>query len=192
VWVWGGDAAYTDAPYGATWQLITNKTTTSFDYVRERFEMTSNETNYAKMAAATTVVGTWDDHDYGNNNAGSELPTKNEIREIFLDFIGEPEGTARRLEKDRGIYQDYVFETSDGVKVLLILSDGRFDYDKTSAELDRLGEKQWAWLEQVLEEHQTDLTIFVAGVQLMADRWIYLTESFRQFSRNRLIELFRK
>lgn len=56
------------------------------------------------MEKEVQVIGTWDDHDYGNNNAGREMSTKNEIREIFLDFIKEPEFTARRLEKDRGIY----------------------------------------------------------------------------------------
>ena len=59
----------------------------------------------------TKVIGVWDDHDYGANNAGYKLRTKNTQREIYLDFIGEPHNTQRRLERDRGIYQDYVIYT---------------------------------------------------------------------------------
>jgi len=59
----------------------------------------------------TKVIGVWDDHDYGANNAGYKLRTKHTQREIYLDFIGEPHNTQRRLERDRGIYQDYVIYT---------------------------------------------------------------------------------
>lgn len=57
------------------------------------------------------MIGVWDDHDYGANNAGYKLKTKHTQREIYLDFIGEPQNTQRRLERDRGIYQDYVIYT---------------------------------------------------------------------------------
>jgi alkaline phosphatase D len=50
------------------------------------------------------VVGVWDDHDYGINNGDKTFKRKNELREIYLDFIGEPKDTERRLERDRGIY----------------------------------------------------------------------------------------
>ncbi len=50
------------------------------------------------------VVGVWDDHDYGMNNGDKSFKRKNELREIYLDFIGEPKDTERRLERDRGIY----------------------------------------------------------------------------------------
>jgi len=69
------------------------------------------------------------------------------MREIFLDFIGEFPDSERRLAKHRGIYQDYIFETNDGIRVLIILLDGRFDYAKDLKSKERLGDYQWLWLE---------------------------------------------
>jgi alkaline phosphatase D len=53
---------------------------------------------------STKVIGIWDDHDYGSNNADFRLESKFTQRDIYLDFIGEPMNTPRRLETDRGIY----------------------------------------------------------------------------------------
>ena len=52
----------------------------------------------------TAVIGTWDDHDYGINNGGGEFRLKDETRDIFLDFIGEPSDSVRRLDRGSGIY----------------------------------------------------------------------------------------
>jgi alkaline phosphatase D len=46
----------------------------------------------------------WDDHDYGQNDAGKEMPLKKQNREIWLDWIGEPRNTERRLEEDSPIH----------------------------------------------------------------------------------------
>lgn len=51
------------------------------------------------------------------------------MRDIYLDFIGEPLDTARRVESDRGIYQDYVIYTKEGIKVHMILLDVRFHHN---------------------------------------------------------------
>lgn len=60
------------------------------------------------------------------------------MRDIYLDFIGEPMDSDRRLDSENGIYQDYVIRTPDGVKVHFILVDVRHDYDEDTA--DRFGE----------------------------------------------------
>jgi alkaline phosphatase D len=96
------------------------------------------------------VIGIWDDHDYGANNAGHTLKTKHSQREIYLDFIGEPQDTQRRLERDRGIYQDYVVYTDDGIKVHIILLDVRFHYNEDAIG-DRLGKRQIEWLETIFQ-----------------------------------------
>lgn len=92
--------------------------------------MTLNEEHYSQLLVDTPVIGVWDDHDYGNNDAGRNFDPKHGMREIYLDFIGEFQDSERRLAKHRGIYQDYVVETKDGIKVLIVLFDGRFDYAK--------------------------------------------------------------
>ena len=50
------------------------------------------------------------------------------------------------------------------MKVHIILLDDRFEYDKKGTG-DRLGEKQWEWLEEVLErEDDADLTLITLGI----------------------------
>jgi alkaline phosphatase D len=85
------------------------------------------------------VIGIWDDHDYGSNNADHTLHTKYVQRQLFLDFIGEPEDTERRLNNERGLYQDYVTYTREGIKVHIILLDVRFHHNEDFMG-DRLGE----------------------------------------------------
>jgi alkaline phosphatase D len=50
------------------------------------------------------VIGVWDDHDFGIENAGDELVEKKRNRDLFLDFLDEPMDTDRRLQKDTPIY----------------------------------------------------------------------------------------
>ena len=68
-------------------------------------------TKYAKLAAmpgfqklreACPILATWDDHDFGANDAGSDYPKKDESQKIFLDFFGDPPDSPRR--KRPGVY----------------------------------------------------------------------------------------
>lgn len=81
----------------------------------------------------------WDDHDYGVNNGGKRFVRKHLVREVFLDFLGEPRDSDRYLDKDSPIHQDYIITTPDQVKVHLVLLDVRYDFDPVTK--DRLGEK---------------------------------------------------
>jgi len=54
----------------------------------------------------------WDDHDYGINNGNSDFHNKHEMREHFLEFIGEPPDSVRSLEKDTPIHADYIINKS--------------------------------------------------------------------------------
>jgi alkaline phosphatase D len=74
------------------------------------------------------IIGVWDDHDFGVNNGDFTYKGKYIQREIYLDFIGEPSDSLRRLEKQRGIYQDYITYMGD-LKVHIVLLDVRFHYN---------------------------------------------------------------
>lgn len=41
------------------------------------------------------VVGTWDDHDYGLNDAGKEFGGKKTNQRLLLDFLDEPQDSPR-------------------------------------------------------------------------------------------------
>ena len=50
------------------------------------------------------MIGVWDDHDYGTNDGDKTFKRKFVTRDIFLDFIGEPKDSERRMEKETGIF----------------------------------------------------------------------------------------
>jgi alkaline phosphatase D len=174
----------------------------------------------ARLRATTPVVAVWDDHDFGENDAGGEYPLKEESRQIFLDFWNEPAGSPRRGRD--GVYASYVFGPK-GRRVQVILPDLRYnrtpltpldlgetDYDAWSdakiaaglplpgpytrnpdARATILGERQWQWLERQLEV-PADLRLFGSSVQVLADftGW----ESWANFAHDqqRLFDLIRR
>jgi alkaline phosphatase D len=69
----------------------------SREFYESVFRKTKDFPNYAKLRETTPVIGVWDDHDYGKDNAGSEFCGKDLIRELYLNFIDEPKDSERRL-----------------------------------------------------------------------------------------------
>jgi len=175
---------------------------------------------FAKLRATTPIVAVWDDHDFGENDAGSDYPMKDETRRMFLDFWDEPAGSPRR-DRD-GVYASYVFGPP-GRRVQVILPDLRYnrtpilkldlggaDYEtwaraRLAAGLQvpgpytrnpdlkatMLGERQWQWLERQLEV-PADLRLIGSSLQVLADftGW----EAWANFPRDqqRLIDLIRR
>ena len=174
----------------------------------------------ARLRSTTPVVAMWDDHDFGENDAGGEYPMKEQSREVFLDFWQEPADSPRR--KRDGVYASYVFGPP-GQRVQVILPDLRYnrtaltprdfggtDY-KTWAQArvasgqplpgpyvrnpdpkaTMLGERQWQWLERQLEV-PAELRLFGSSVQVLADftGW----ESWANFAHDqqRLFDLVRR
>jgi alkaline phosphatase D len=166
---------------------------------------------FANLRETTPIVAVWDDHDFGENDAGAEFPQKESSRRLFLDFWNEPANSPRR-ERD-GVYASYVFGPP-GQRVQVILPDMRYnrgpllpldlggaDYKawgqkRVAAGLEMpgpyvrnpdrratmLGERQWAWLERQLEV-PAELRLFGSSLQVLADftGW----ESWANFARDR-------
>jgi alkaline phosphatase D len=57
------------------------------------------------------VMATWDDHDFGGNDAGADYPMKEESQRLFLEFMDEP-ALSERCKRE-GVY-----ETSAGIFLL--------------------------------------------------------------------------
>jgi alkaline phosphatase D len=84
-------------------------------------------------ACKRPILGIWDDHDYGANNGDARNPAKAQIKELYLDMIGEPKNSARRGSAD-GLQAEYRFnfrgsgnESEEGKEAIqLILTDGRW------------------------------------------------------------------
>jgi len=174
----------------------------------------------ARLRATTPVVAMWDDHDFGENDAGGDYPMKERSREVFLDFWQEPANSPRR-DRD-GVYASYVFGPP-GQRVQVILPDLRYnrtaltprepvgtDYEtwakarvasgqplpgpyvrNPDPKATMLGERQWQWLERQLDV-PAELRLFGSSVQVLADftGW----ESWANFAHDqqRLFDLIRR
>src|SRR5215212_10407396 len=57
------------------------------DVIREKYALMEKVPGFAKLRATCPMVGTWDDHDYGKNDAGVEWEHKDEAQVAFLDFF---------------------------------------------------------------------------------------------------------
>ena len=60
--------------------------TNDMDILRKKYEELGNKESYKNLIENTEVLATWDDHDYGQNDAGKHYPHKEESKEIFLEF----------------------------------------------------------------------------------------------------------
>ena len=186
-YIWLGDVTYIDV----------NEMPPKFKFpgeekARHKFEETKNNPNYQNLRDATRIIGVWDDHDFGHNNAGKSFLHKNITKQLWLDFIDEPENTTRRT-RSGGIYQSYYL--GDVTKVKVILLDVRWDREEPffldfgGGEL--LGEDQWQWLEEELKDNPAEYTIIGSGIQILADDRIF-TERWFTSSKERLLRLIRK
>jgi alkaline phosphatase D len=150
----------------------------SMDTIRAKYGRLAAKAEFQRLRAATTVLATWDDHDYGWNDMGRHFPYKTESKQIFLDFWGEPRGTERRQRE--GIYTSYVFE-QDGKRLQVIMLDTRTFRDNLVRSDDIaphkndyqpnpdpdstiLGNAQWQWLEAQLRT-PADLRIIASSIQ---------------------------
>lgn len=136
-----------------------------------------------RLRATRPVLATWDDHDFGLNDAGGDFPNKRASRELFLNHWGAAEDDPRR-QRD-GVYHQVLFGP-EGQRVQIILLDTRFfrsplkDTDERGAagkerympdsdpSKTMLGEAQWAWLQEQLLK-PAELRLIVSSIQVLAE-----------------------
>jgi alkaline phosphatase D len=194
--------------------------TRDMSVMKAKYAELSAQPGFARLRASTPVVAMWDDHDFGENDAGTDYPMKDASRRIFLDFWDEPADSPRR-ERD-GVYAAYVFGPP-GERVQLILPDLRYnrtamtpldlggtDYEAWAGKriaaglplpgpyarnpdprATMLGERQWRWLERQFDV-PAEVRLFGSSVQVLADftGW----ESWANFARDqdRLFDVIRR
>ncbi|KAL3684029.1 hypothetical protein R1sor_002051 [Riccia sorocarpa] len=75
------------------------------------------------------IFGTYDDHDFSWDNGNKRLPRKDDIKQIFLDAVGEP-NTSPRRNRDRGIEWKYTLNAGHPEKEIdVFLLDERYNRD---------------------------------------------------------------
>lgn len=180
--------------------------------LKNKYQRLGAKPGFKALRAKTPIIAMWDDHDYGQNDAGKEYPHKEASRQIMLDFWQEPANSKRRTRAD-GIYTSYMYGEGEQT-VQVIMPDLRFNRDTLNSvsELEyytkrklnnqgpysptevkgasMLGEAQWQWLEQELKKPAA-IKLIASSLQLLPDftGW----ESWANFpeDRNRLFALIK-
>lgn len=175
LWIWTGDNIYAD--------------TEDMELMKKIYDQQKQQLGYQKLLQTCPVIGCWDDHDYGKNNAGKEFPKKAESQALMLDFLGESQESSRY--KQEGAYASYTYGP-EGKKVKVILLDVRYHRDPPGPEADTLGEVQWQWFEKELQGSQAQIHLVVSGIQIVAEDHRY--EKWANFpkARQRLFDTLAK
>ncbi|MFD2101049.1 alkaline phosphatase D family protein [Flagellimonas iocasae] len=165
VWIWGGDIVYAD--------------TDDIERLRAIYAQQDTVQGYADLKAAVPIIGTWDDHDFGVNDGGSEFAVKKESQQVFLDFMGVPKDSERRNQE--GVYTSHDYETPEG-KVKVLILDTRYfrseliddeDPDRRykpnlADDVTVLGEAQWKWLQNELNHSDADFNLIMSSIQFLS------------------------
>ncbi|TVU29472.1 hypothetical protein EJB05_21038, partial [Eragrostis curvula] len=170
VFIWLGDNVYGDnkRPFRVfgkertvgPWKNVPRFYPSTEDELRGKYELAKTQPGYAKLKEKAQVIGTWDDHDYGLNDAGKEFSGKVFTQRLMLDFLDEAEDSPR-YHRDP------------------LLSDGTI-----------LGDPQWQWLERELHGPPSEITIIGSSIQVVSNLSavtgpLFYVESWARFPRER-------
>lgn len=178
--------------------------TEDMDLLRKKYAELGAKPEFQKLRETAIVKAVWDDHDYGQNDAGKHYPKKEESKEIFLEFWHEPLNSSRRQHE--GIYHSEYYAEGDQILQLILLDTRTFRDDLKLTEskpdlhkyarnndpnVSMLGEAQWNWLEEELKKPAT-FRIIASSTQFLHqyNGW----ESWNNFplEQARMFELIRK
>jgi len=170
--------------------------------LRESYALQSTHPQFQAFRAAVPMLATWDDHDYGLNDAGGSFALKGWAETIFETYWGSSDEVRARP----GVY-DSLIVGPEGQRTQIIMLDTRyFRSDMARMEWSRerpplgvylpnededatvLGAEQWAWLQQELAK-PADLRVIVSSYQVLTEAHNY--ESWENFphERERLLEM---
>lgn len=171
--------------------------------MREKYAQLDAQPEFAKLRKKVPFLATWDDHDYGRNNAGEEYPFRKESQQVFLDFMRAPKDSPRRTQE--GVYSANIFGPV-GKRVQIFLLDTRYFRSplledtspnrrnpyigSTNADATILGETQWRWFEEQLRQ-PAEVRLVVSSIQVISpnhggEKWMNFP-----LERERLFKLIR-
>ena len=170
-------------------------------------------TGFAELRENTPILATWDDHDYGKNDAGAEFAGKHASKKAFMDFFDTPANSP--LRQRGGIYDAKIYGP-EGQRVQVILLDTRWfrsplmKMDKaelkalrretgkklgpylpdTSTGPTMLGDAQWRWLKGQLRK-PAELRLIVSSIQFVPDDHTWEKWGNLPRERRRMLQIIR-
>jgi alkaline phosphatase D len=168
LWIWLGDNIYKD--------------TVEMSEKKLAYDLQKSNEQYVRLREKTKIIGTWDDHDFGANDVGSEYPMKKESKNLFLDFLDVQANSPMRRHEGIFSSEQIIF---DKMTIKIILLDtrtfrtelkvnplpnlgGKEYIGNEDPNATILGKEQWSWLEKELGE-KSDLYIIVSSIQVLND-----------------------
>ena len=151
--------------------------------MKEKYDKAAAHPDYQQLKKTCPILGIWDDHDYGKNDAGVEYAKKEESQRLFLDFFDVPNDAP--IRKQKGIYQARIYGPA-GKRVQVIMLDGRYFRSpmkrgkrepgmtytpyiaNTDPDATLLGADQWKWLEEQLKQ-PAEIRLLVSGIQVVSE-----------------------
>jgi alkaline phosphatase D len=171
IWIWGGDNVYGD--------------TKDMKLLKAKYEEQKSRPSYQKLRESSFITGTWDDHDYGKNDAGKSFSKKKESKKLLLDFLDVPQDD--HVWSRPGVYSSYTFGAGKQ-QIKIINLDTRWFRDnlkrnqfvakpkrletpryKINKRGDVLGKKQWCWLVNELSSAGEQLILINSSIQVITD-----------------------
>lgn len=190
VFCWLGDNIYGD--------------TRNMKTLTKKYSKLGCKPEFRELNKEAHFLAVWDDHDYGENDAGKEYPKKEESKNIFLDFWSEPDNSERWNHP--GIYHSKTYG-SEGKRVQFIMLDTRTfrdpllsnngpewkndyrpNYDSSAT---FLGAEQWEWLRGVLQQ-PADLRVVMTSNQFGITYNGYEAWANVPIERDRMINLIKE
>jgi alkaline phosphatase D len=145
LFVWTGDNIYGDSERP---ELLAE------EYRRQR-----NVAALEPLLATVPQIATWDDHDFGLNNADRTYSARAGSLRVFRNYWANP---ASGLHDTPGVFFRYEYAGAE-----LFMLDGRYHRDPNTApdgpEKTMLGPAQLAWLKAGLRESRAPFKLLVSG-----------------------------
>jgi alkaline phosphatase D len=155
--------------------------TTDMRVLKNKYQQLGADPGFNELRGYTRMLATWDDHDFGQNDAGAEYPMKRESQQLYMDFFNIPAEAPMR--KREGVYNSETFGPA-GKRVQFILLDTRY-FRSQLAGADGtipgkkpygpnndpaatiLGEAQWQWLDEQLRQ-PAEIRLVFSSIQVAA------------------------
>ena len=196
VFIYLGDSIYADEQNGLEFEGKDEKGLPRFV---ARYKQLGAKKEFQNLKSSTKLIATWDDHDYGKNDAGKEYIFKEDSKKVFLNFWEEPKESPRWTRP--GVYTSYYYK-SPGKSLQIIVLDTRTFRDELIVSKKHyvpnqdpaatiLGKAQWLWLEQQLKI-PADMRIIGSSIQFGHESNGY--ESWTNFphQRQKMLNLIKK
>jgi alkaline phosphatase D len=156
----------------------------------------SSRQEFDRFRRSVPMMTTWDDHDYGANDAGGSFAFKEHAEKAFETYWG----SSAEVKSRPGVYESRIVGP-EGKRVQFIMLDSRFFRSdlvsmpyrdpgpprgwylpNTDPKATLLGDAQWQWLEQELAK-PADLRFIVSSIQLVTSAHNF--ESWANFPKER-------